>query len=117
MDTANSIDNTPVMDEKGTDITPGIPVRSCLTRWIFPTQTARYWIQVNFTIPEKKTTTCIVGPSGQVRQRCATLIALLGCERRKITIGSTDVRDFKLDSLMKKYLDGVPERVPLCRYD
>ena len=41
IDTANSVDNTPVMDEKGTDITPQ-DTTSSLIKWIFPIQLERF---------------------------------------------------------------------------
>ena len=57
--------------------------------------------QVSFTITEK-TTTAIVGPSGAGKTTMCNLIARFGdVNAGKITIGGTDVRDFKLDSLMK----------------
>ena len=57
--------------------------------------------QVSFTITEK-TTTAIVGPSGAGKTTMCNLIARFwDVNAGKITIGGTDVRDFKLDSLMK----------------
>ena len=57
--------------------------------------------QVSFTITEK-TTTAIVGPSGAGKTTMCNLIARFwDVNSGKITIGGTDVRDFKLDSLMK----------------
>ena len=57
--------------------------------------------QVSFTIPEK-TTTAIIGPSGAGKTTMCNLIARFwDVNAGKITIGGTDVRDFKLDSLMK----------------
>ena len=86
MDTANAIDDTPIMDEKGADITP---------------KTSEILDQVSFTIPEK-TTTAIVGPSGAGKTTMCNLIARFwDVDSGKITIGGMDVQDFKLDSLMK----------------
>ena len=57
--------------------------------------------QVSFTITEK-TTTAIVGSSGAGKTTMCNLIARFwDVNAGKITIGGTDVRDFKLDSLMK----------------
>ena len=57
--------------------------------------------QVSFTITEK-TTTAIVDPSGAGKTTMCNLIARFwDVNAGKITIGGTDVRDFKLDSLMK----------------
>ena len=50
----------------------------------------------------EKTTTAIVGPSGAGKTTMCNLIARFwDVNAGKITIGGTDVRDFKLDSLMK----------------
>ncbi|HCW53817.1 MAG TPA: multidrug ABC transporter ATP-binding protein [Clostridium sp.] len=100
MDTANTIDDTPVMDTDGKDI----KVKS--TDIIFDNVDFSYGDRkildkVNITIPEK-TTTAIVGPSGSGKSTMCNLIARFwDVEGGKITIGGTDVRDFNLDSLMK----------------
>ena len=100
MDTANSIDNTPVMDEKGTDITPKSS-EIVFDKVDFSYADRKILDQVSFTIPEK-TTTAIVGPSGAGKTTMCNLIARFwDVNAGKITIGGTDVRDFKLDSLMK----------------
>ena len=62
MDTANSIDDTPVMDEKGVDITPESS-EIVFDKVDFSYADRKILDQVSFTIPEK-TTTAIVGPSG-----------------------------------------------------
>ena len=100
MDTANSIDDTPVMDEKGTDITPKSS-EIVFNKVDFSYADRKILDQVSFTIPEK-TTTAIVGPSGAGKTTMCNLIARFwDVNAGKITIGGTDVRDFKLDSLMK----------------
>ena len=100
MDTANSIDDTPVMDEKGTDITPKSS-EIVFDKVDFSYADRKILDQVSFTIPEK-TTTAIVGPSGAGKTTMCNLIARFwDVNAGKITIGGTDVRDFKLDSLMK----------------
>lgn len=53
MDTANSIDDTPMMDEKGTDITPKSS-EIVFDKVDFPTQTARYWIRSALPFPKKR---------------------------------------------------------------
>ena len=56
---------------------------------------------INLKIPEGKFT-ALVGPSGGGKSTIARLIARFwDVNAGKITIGGTDVRDFKLDSLMK----------------
>ena len=62
MDTANSIDDTPVMDEKGADITPKSS-EIVFNKVDFSYADRKILDQVSFTITEK-TTTAIVGPSG-----------------------------------------------------
>ena len=100
MDTANSIDDTPVMDEKGADITPKSS-EIVFDKVDFSYADRKILDQVSFTIPEK-TTTAIVGPSGAGKTTMCNLIARFwDVNAGKITIGGTDVRDFKLDSLMK----------------
>ena len=100
MDTANSIDDTPVMDEKGADITPKSS-EIVFNKVDFSYADRKILDQVSFTIPEK-TTTAIVGPSGAGKTTMCNLIARFwDVSAGKITIGGTDVRDFKLDSLMK----------------
>ena len=100
MDTANSIDDTPVMDEKGADITPKSS-EIVFDKVDFSYADRKILDQVSFTIPEK-TTTAIVGPSGAGKTTMCNLVARFwDVNAGKITIGGTDVRDFKLDSLMK----------------
>ena len=100
MDTANSIDDTPVMDEKGADITPNSS-EIVFDKVDFSYADRKILDQVSFTIPEK-TITAIVGPSGAGKTTMCNLIARFwDVNAGKITIGGTDVRDFKLDSLMK----------------
>jgi len=100
MDTANSIDDTPVMDEKGADITPKSS-EIVFDKVDFSYADRKILDQVSFTIPEK-TTAAIVGPSGAGKTTMCNLIARFwDVNAGKITIGGTDVRDFKLDSLMK----------------
>ena len=100
IDTANSVDDTPVMDEKGKDITlknTDITFDSV----DFSYSTRQILDHVSLSIPEK-TTTAIVGPSGAGKTTMCNLIARFwDVNAGKITIGGIDVRDFKLDSLMK----------------
>ena len=115
MDTANSIDDTPVMDEKGTDVVPAS------SEIVFDNVDFSYKVNgcgadregglghadrkildhVSFTIPAG-TTTAIVGPSGSGKTTMCNLIARFwDVDAGRITVGGKDVRDFKLDSLMK----------------
>ena len=100
MDMANSIDDTPVMDEKGADVV------SASSEIIFDNVDFSYADRkildhVSFTIPDG-TTTAIVGPSGSGKTTMCNLIARFwDVDAGRITVGGKDVRDFKLDSLMK----------------
>ena len=100
MDTANAIDDTPIMDEKGADITPKTS-EIVFDKVDFSYADRKILDQVSFTIHEK-TTTAIVGPSGAGKTTMCNLIARFwDVDSGKITIGGMDVQDFKLDSLMK----------------
>lgn len=115
MDTANSIDDTPVMDEKGADVVPAS------SEIVFDNVDFSYKVNgcgadregglghadrkildhVSFTIPAG-TTTAIVGPSGSGKTTMCNLIARFwDVDAGRITVGGKDVRDFKLDSLME----------------
>ena len=99
MDTVNSIDDTPVMDEKGTDLTVSNE-DIVFDNVDFSYADRKILDHVSFTIPEK-TTTAIVGPSGAGKTTMCNLIARFwDVDGGRITIGGSDVRDFKLDSLM-----------------
>ena len=115
MDTANSIDDTPVMDEKGADVVQAsseivfdnvdfsYKVNGCGTDREGGLGHADRKIldHVSFTIPAG-TTTAIVGPSGSGKTTMCNLIARFwDVDAGRITVGGKDVRDFKLDSLMK----------------
>ena len=88
MDTANSIDDTPVMDEKGADITPKSS-EIVFNKVDFSYADRKILDQVSFTITEK-TTTAIVGPSGAGKTTMCNLIARFwDVNAGKITIGGT----------------------------
>lgn len=100
MDTVNEIEKTPVMDESGNDVVPKTE-EIVFQNVDFSYADRKILDNVSFTIPEK-TTTAIVGPSGAGKTTMCNLIARFwDVNGGKITIGGTDVRDFKLDSLMK----------------
>ena len=100
IDTANSVDDTPVMDENGAEITPKT-TDIVFEDVDFSYSTRKILDHVSLSIPEK-TTTAIVGPSGSGKTTMCNLIARFwDVNAGKITIGGTDVRDFTLDSLMK----------------
>ena len=100
MDTANSIDDTPVMDEKGADVVPASS-EIIFDNVDFSYADRKNLDHVSFTIPAG-TTTAIVGPSGSGKTTMCNLIARFwDVDAGRITVGGKDVRDFKLDSLMK----------------
>ena len=100
MDTANSIDDTPVMDEKGVDVVPASS-EIIFDNVDFSYADRKILDHVSFTIPAG-TTTAIVGPSGSGKTTMCNLIARFwDVDAGRITVGGKDVRDFKLDSLMK----------------
>ena len=100
MDMANSIDDTPVMDEKGADVVPASS-EIIFDNVDFSYADRKILDHVSFTIPAG-TTTAIVGPSGSGKTTMCNLIARFwDVDAGRITVGGKDVRDFKLDSLMK----------------
>lgn len=100
MDTANSIDDTPVMDEKGADVVPASS-EIIFDNVDFSYADRKILDHVSCTIPAG-TTTAIVGPSGSGKTTMCNLIARFwDVDAGRITVGGKDVRDFKLDSLMK----------------
>ena len=100
MDMANSIDDTPVMDEKGADVVPASS-EIIFDNVDFSYADRKILDHVSFTIPAG-TTTAIVGPSGSGKTTMCNLIARFwDVAAGRITVGGKDVRDFKLDSLMK----------------
>ena len=100
MDMANSIDDTPVMDEKGADVVLASS-EIIFDNVDFSYADRKILDHVSFTIPAG-TTTAIVGPSGSGKTTMCNLIARFwDVDAGRITVGGKDVRDFKLDSLMK----------------
>ena len=100
MDMANSIDDTPVMDEKGADVVPASS-EIIFDNVDFSYADRKVLDHVSFTIPAG-TTTAIVGPSGSGKTTMCNLIARFwDVDAGRIMVGGKDVRDFKLDSLMK----------------
>ena len=100
MDTANAIDDTPVMDVEGADIVPK--------------DASVVFENVDFSYGERKildhvslemkpnSTTAIVGPSGSGKTTLCHMIARFwDVQDGKILVGGYPVKDYKLDSLMK----------------
>ena len=102
MDKADEIDKTPVMDIDGKDLMAkdGEVVFDDVS-FAYSEDARKILDHVSITIPAK-TTTAVVGPSGGGKTTMCSLIARFwDVNGGKITIGGTDVKDYKLDSLMK----------------
>ena len=100
MDKANEIDQTPVMDIDGDDLTS--KDSSIVFEHVsFSYQKSKILDDVSLCIPAR-TTTAIVGPSGSGKTTLCNLIARFwDVDGGSIQVGGRDVRDYKLDSLMK----------------
>ena len=100
MDKANSIDNTPVMDIEGAELTPAdASVEFQDVSFAYGDRTILD--HVSLTVPAGRTT-AVVGPSGSGKTTLCNLIARFwDVQDGKITVGGHDVREYKLDSLMK----------------
>lgn len=100
MDKANEIDQTPVMDIDGDDLTS--KDSSIVFEHVsFSYQKSKILDDVSLRIPAR-TTTAIVGPSGSGKTTLCNLIARFwDVDGGSIQVGGRDVRDYKLDSLMK----------------
>ena len=100
MDKANSVDETPVMDIDGANIRPA-DGSIVFDNVEFSYGEKKILDRVSFTIPAN-TTTAIVGPSGGGKTTLCSLISRFwDVEGGTITIGGHDVKEYKLDSLMK----------------
>lgn len=101
MDKANAIDDTPVMDIAGQELTPK-DTDICFENVTFSYEDRRILDDVSFVIPEK-TTTAIVGPSGGGKTTLCNLIARFwDVDSGRITVGGHNVKEYRLDSLMKQ---------------
>ena len=100
MDKANEIDKTPVMDTDGEDVIAKDGSVS-FENVSFSYGDNKILDNVSLTIPAK-TTAAIVGPSGGGKTTMCNLIARFwDVQEGAIKVGGRDVRDYKLDSLMK----------------
>ena len=100
MDKANSIDQTPIMDTDGQEIT--LSSTDIDFEHVSFSYGDRPILQdISFRIPAK-TTTAVVGPSGGGKTTLCNLIARFwDVNDGSIAIGGRDIRELKLDSLMK----------------
>ena len=98
----NAIDNTPVMDLSGEEISPSnmsIQVQNVS----FSYGDHQILNHIDLMIPEK-TTTAIVGPSGSGKTTlCNLLTRFWDVDEGCITLGGIDIRKYKLDSLLSNF--------------
>lgn len=100
MDKADSIDDTPVMDIDGKDIVAK-DASIVFDNVSFSYGDKKILDRVDLKIPAK-TTTAIVGPSGGGKTTMCNLVARFwDTDSGRILLGGTDVKDYKLDSLMQ----------------
>lgn len=98
---ANKMDDTPVMDENGMEISPGSHDIS-LEHVSFSYEQRKILKDVNAQIKDR-TMTAIVGPSGSGKTTICNLIARFwDTDSGRITIGGTDIKKYKLESLMNQ---------------
>jgi len=100
MDQVNLIDDTPTMDTDGADITPA-DASVVLNHVTFSYENRNILDSVSLNIPAGSTT-AVVGPSGGGKTTLCNLIARFwDVQGGAIHVGGHDVRNYKLDSLMK----------------
>lgn len=104
MDKADEIDRTPVMDIDGSDLVAqdaGVTFDDVSFSYSQDAGARKILDHVSFTIPFG-TTTAVVGPSGGGKTtKCSLIARFWDVDGGKITIGGTNVKEYKLDSLMK----------------
>ena len=100
MDQANSIDDTPTMDIDGVELAPEDASVS-FEDVSFSYGERKILDHVSLTVPAGSTT-AVVGPSGGGKTTLCNLIARFwDVQGGRITVGGHDVREYKLDSLMR----------------
>ena len=101
MDKANSIDDTPVMDIDGAELTPAdTSVEFQDVSFAYGDRTILD--HVSLTVPSGSIT-AVVGPSGGGKTTLCNLIARFwDVDGGRVTIGGRDVREYTLESLMEQ---------------
>ncbi len=114
MDKVNSIFDTPVMDIEGKNINPksfeicGERVSFSYDKNLscekgFSCEKRKIIDELSFIIPQG-TTTAVVGPSGSGKTTLCHLMARFwDVDSGKITLGGVNVKEYKLDSLLKNF--------------
>ncbi len=102
IDRVEAIYGTPVMDEKGREVSPD-DFSIVGSHVSFSYGDRRIIDDVSFSIPSG-TTTAIIGPSGGGKTTLCNLIARFwDVGAGSITLGGKDVRDYSLDSLLANF--------------
>ncbi len=100
IDTANAIDEIPIMDEKGAELAPQ-DASVTFKDVEFSYEERKILDHINIEI-KPQTTTAIVGPSGSGKTTLCHLIARFwDVQGGQILVGGHAVQEYKLDSLMK----------------
>lgn len=102
LDRMNTVMDTPVLDEHGTDIQlEHYDIK--LDHVSFAYGQENVLQNVSLTIPEK-TTCAIVGPSGSGKTTLVSLVARFwDVQKGNIYVGGRDVKEFTCDSLLKNF--------------
>ena len=102
LDRMDTIMDTPVLDEHGTDIMlDHYDIK--IDHVSFAYEQENVLRDVSVTIPEK-TTCAIVGPSGSGKTTLVSLVARFwDVQKGSIRVGGYDVKDFTCDSLLKNF--------------
>ena len=102
IDKINEIDETPIMDLSGKNITP--PNMDIELKDVsFSYGEHQIFRCINLSVPSR-TTLAIVGPSGSGKTTLCSLIARFwDVQSGSITLGGTDIRDYTLDKLLSNF--------------
>lgn len=102
IDKINEIDETPIMDLSGQNITP--PNMDIELKDVsFSYGEHQIFRCINLSVPSR-TTLSIVGPSGSGKTTLCSLIARFwDVQSGSITLGGTDIRDYTLDKLLSNF--------------
>ena len=102
IDKINEIDETPIMDLSGQNITP--PNMDIELKDVsFSYGEHQIFRCINLSVPSR-TTLAIVGPSGSGKTTLCSLIARFwDVQSGSITLGGTDLRDYTLDKLLSNF--------------
>ena len=102
IDKINEIDETPIMDLSGQNITP--PNMDIELKDVSFSYGEHQIVRcINLSVPSR-TTLAIVGPSGSGKTTLCSLIARFwDVQSGSITLGGTDIRDYTLDKLLSNF--------------